>query len=37
MDLIRDAFANSPQTQARTIFTVSETWLKIEVPTLHVL
>ena len=33
MDLIRDAFANSLQTQARTIFTVSETWLKSVVPT----
>ena len=33
MDLIRDAFANSPQTQVRTIFTVSETGLKSDVPT----
>ena len=37
MDIIRDAFGNSLQTQARTIFTVSETRLKIDVPTLHVL
>ena len=35
--VIRDVFANSLQTQVRTNFTVSETWLKIDVPTLHVL